>query len=90
MTGITDLKRSVVGVIGGETNRKLVQVLTDEYDLTRASVTFKDLAPSDARRALESKQVRAVLIVVPLAEKYLSLLRSLFTWNQKGAGSRSH
>ena len=85
MTDITDLKRSVVGVIGGETNRKLVQVLTDEYDLTRASVTFKDLAPSDARRALESKQVRAVLIVVPLAEKYLSLLRGLFTWNQKGA-----
>jgi TRAP-type uncharacterized transport system substrate-binding protein len=85
MTDITDLKRSVVGVIGGETNRKLVHVLTDEYDLTRASVTFKDLAPSDARRALESKQVRAVLIVVPLAEKYLSLLRGLFTWNQKGA-----
>jgi TRAP-type uncharacterized transport system substrate-binding protein len=85
MTDITDLKRSVVGVIGGETNRKLVRVLTDEYDLTRASVTFKDLAPSDARRALESKQVRAVLIVVPLAEKYLSLLRGLFTWNQKGA-----
>jgi TRAP-type uncharacterized transport system substrate-binding protein len=83
MTDITDLKRSVVGVIGGETNRKLVQVLTDEYDLTRAGVTFKDLAPSDARRALESKQVRAVLIVVPLAEKYLSLLRGLFTWNQK-------
>jgi ABC-type nitrate/sulfonate/bicarbonate transport system substrate-binding protein len=71
MTDITDLKRSVVGVIGGETNRKIVRVLTDEYDLTRASVTFKDLAPSDARRALESKQVRAVLIVVPLAEKYL-------------------
>jgi TRAP-type uncharacterized transport system substrate-binding protein len=85
MTDITDLKRSVVGVIGGETNRKIVRVLTDEYDLTRASVTFKDLAPSDARRALESKQVRAVLIVVPLAEKYLSLLRGLFTWNQKGA-----
>jgi TRAP-type uncharacterized transport system substrate-binding protein len=85
MTDITDLKRSVVGVIGGETNRKIVRVLTDEYDLTRASVTFKDIAPSDARRALESKQVRAVLIVVPLAEKYLSLLRGLFTWNQKGA-----
>jgi len=85
MTDITDLKRSVVGVIGGETNRKIVRVLTDEYDLTRASVTFKDLAPSEARRALESKQVRAVLIVVPLAEKYLSLLRGLFNWNLKGA-----
>jgi hypothetical protein len=85
MTDITDLKRSVVGVIGGETNRKIVRVLTDEYDLTRASVTFKDLALSDARRALESKQVRAVLIVVPLAEKYLSPLRGLFTWNLKGA-----
>jgi hypothetical protein len=31
-TGITDLKRSVVGVIGGETNRRIVGVPTDEYD----------------------------------------------------------
>ncbi|MDB5611382.1 MAG: hypothetical protein JWP25_8282 [Bradyrhizobium sp.] len=84
-TGITDLKRSVVGVIGGETNRRIVGVLTDEYDLNRAGVTFKDIAPPEARRALESRQVRAMLVVVPLAEKYLSLVRGLFNQNAKAA-----
>jgi TRAP-type uncharacterized transport system substrate-binding protein len=84
-TEVTDLKRSVVGVIGGETNQKIVQVLTDEYDLGRAGVTFKDIAPPDARRALESRQVRAMLVVVPLAEKYLSLVRGLFNQNAKTA-----
>jgi TRAP-type uncharacterized transport system substrate-binding protein len=83
MTDMTDLKRSTIGVIGGETNRKIVKVLTDEYDLTRAGVTFRDLAPSDARGALESKQVRAILVVIPLAEKYLSQVRGLFHQNPK-------
>jgi TRAP-type uncharacterized transport system substrate-binding protein len=62
-----------------------VKVLTDEYDLLRAGVTFKDLAPPEARLALESKQVRTILVVVPLAEKYLSLVRGLFGQNPKAA-----
>jgi TRAP-type uncharacterized transport system substrate-binding protein len=84
-TEITDLKRSVVGVIGGETNQKIVKALTDEYDLSRVGTTFKDIAPTEARRALESKQVRAMLVVVPLAEKYLSLVRGLFSQSAKTA-----
>ena len=68
-------------MIGGETNQKIVRVLTDEYDLGRAGLTFKDIAPPDARRALESRQVRAMIVVVPLAEKYLSLVRGLFNQN---------
>ena len=35
------------------------------------------------RRALETKEVRAVLIVMPLAEKYLALLRGLFPQSAK-------
>jgi TRAP-type uncharacterized transport system substrate-binding protein len=84
-TKISDLKLSVVGVIGGETNRELVRVLTDEYDLGRAGITFQDIAPPDARRALESRRVRAMLIVLPLVEKYLSLVRGLFNQNAKTA-----
>ena len=75
---LADLKRATVGVVGGETNRKIVSVLTDEYDLGRANVRFRDLAPPEVRRALESKEVRAILVVVPLTEKYLSLVRGLF------------
>jgi TRAP-type uncharacterized transport system substrate-binding protein len=68
------LKDRRVGVIGGDANTKLVDVLSKEYGLDRAKV-FKDIALSDARRAIQSKEVSALLIVIPLAEKYLSLLR---------------
>ena len=83
ITDMAGLKRGTVGVVGGEANRKIVRVLTDEYDLARANVTFKDLAPADTRRALDSKEVRAILVVIPLTEKYLSSLRGLFPQNSK-------
>ncbi len=87
-SGIADmagLKRSTVGVLAGDTNRKLVGVLSKAYDLDRAGV-FKDFASvEDARRAIESKEVRAVLVVVPLSEKYLSLVKGLFPQNAKSA-----
>jgi len=78
ISDVAELKRATIGVIGAEANQKLIKVLTDEYDLTRAGVTFKPLAPADARRALESKEVRAILLVIPLSEKYLALLRGVF------------
>ncbi len=68
------LKGHRVGVIGGDANTKLVDVLSKEYGLDRSKV-FKDFALPDARRAIQSKEVSALLIVIPLAEKYLSLLR---------------
>ncbi|MBR0798798.1 C4-dicarboxylate ABC transporter substrate-binding protein [Bradyrhizobium jicamae] len=78
ISDIAELKRATIGVIGAEANQKLIKVLTDEYDLTRAGVTFKPLAPADARRALDAKDVRAILLVMPLTEKYLALLRNVF------------
>lgn len=83
VSDLIELKRGTIGVIGGEANRKLIKVLTDEYDLARAGVSFKDLAPADARRALEAKEVRAILVVIPLAERYLALLRGLFPQNAR-------
>ena len=82
---IADLKRGSVGVVGGEINRKVVDVLTEEYDLGRANVTFRNLAPAETRRALDDKEVRAILLVVPLVEKYLTLLRGLFPQGPKSA-----
>src|SRR5262245_6452173 len=83
ITDMAGLKRVAVGVIGGEANKHLIKVLSDEYDLTRAGVTFKNLAIPDVRRALETKEARALLIVMPLAEKYLALLRSVFPQGAK-------
>jgi TRAP-type uncharacterized transport system substrate-binding protein len=53
-------------------------VLRKEYDLDRANVVFKDVAPADARRALQSKEVSALLLVAPLTERHLSFARSPF------------
>ena len=52
ITDIAGLKRATVGVVGGEMNRKVVSALTEEYDLGRANVSFRNLdARGDAARA---------------------------------------
>jgi TRAP-type uncharacterized transport system substrate-binding protein len=79
---ISKLKGRVVGVIGADTNGKIVDVLSKEYGLDRAKV-FKDVALTDARRAVQSKEVAALLVVMPLAEKYLSLVRDIFQQGSK-------
>jgi TRAP-type uncharacterized transport system substrate-binding protein len=85
LTDIASLKRITVGAVGGEVNKKVIKVLTDEYDLTRAGVTFKPIAPADARQAVQSKEARAFLIVLPLAPKHIALLRGLFLQDAKSA-----
>src|SRR5450755_1394131 len=79
---IDKLKGRRVGVIGGDANTKIVDVLSKEFGLDRAKV-FKDIALPDARRAIQSKEVNALLIVIPLAEKYLSLVRGVFQQGSK-------
>ncbi len=83
ISDMAGLKRVAVGAVGGDSNKRLIKALTDEYDLTRAGVTFKNLALPDVHRAIEAKEVRAILIVMPLTEKYLALLRGLFPQSAK-------
>jgi TRAP-type uncharacterized transport system substrate-binding protein len=79
---IDALKGHTLGVIGGNANSKLVDVLSKEYGLVRAKV-FKDVTLADARHALQSKEVGALLVVIPLSERYLSLVRGFFQQNAK-------
>jgi TRAP-type uncharacterized transport system substrate-binding protein len=83
ISDVPGLKRRTVGVVGGAINQKVVDVLTREYDLAKAGVVFKNIAPADARRAIETKEVGAILVVIPLAEKYLTMVRNLFPQNAK-------
>src|SRR5438552_2250290 len=53
---VEKLKGHTVGVVGGEANSKVVEVLTKEYDLSR-KVAFKNVAPADAHQAVQSKSV---------------------------------
>jgi TRAP-type uncharacterized transport system substrate-binding protein len=82
LDSMSKLKGRRVGVIGGDANTKIVDVLSREYGLDRAKM-FKDIALPDARRAIQSKEVAALLIVIPLAEKYLSLVRGFFQQGPK-------
>ena len=80
--GMNKLKGQSVGVIGAEANSKLVDVLSKEYGLVSAKV-FKDVTLADARHALQSKEISAVLVVIPLSQKYLSLVRGFFQQSNK-------
>ncbi len=78
------LKGRRVGVLGWDSNARIVDVLSKEYGLDRDKV-FKDIAFPDARRAIQSKDVSALLVVIPLAEKYLTLVRGLFQQSPKNS-----
>lgn len=80
---IDALKGKTVGVVGGEMNHRVVEALTKEYDLARQKVQFKDLAVPDIQQALKSKQVSALLVVMPLTEKYLAMLRNALQMSPK-------
>ena len=83
VTSMDALKGRTVGVIGGEANARIVDVLSNTYGLARAKVVFKNLALTEARHALQSKEVSALLVVIPLSQKYLSLVRGLFQQGPK-------
>jgi TRAP-type uncharacterized transport system substrate-binding protein len=78
ITSIAKLRDHAVGVVGGEINRSVVDALKKEYDLAQAHVTFKDVSPFEARQAVQTKQVAALILVTPLTDKYLSLIKGLF------------
>lgn len=80
---IDKLKGHTVGVVGGEANSKVVDVLTRQYDLVRMKVVFKNLDLPDVRQAVQSRQVSALLVVIPLTQKYLSLVKGFFPQNSK-------
>jgi TRAP-type uncharacterized transport system substrate-binding protein len=80
---IDGLKGKTVGVIGADVNRQVMSVLSKTYDLERAKVLFRNLALGDVPGVLQSKQVQALLVVMPISEKYLSLLRDAFPRSAK-------
>jgi TRAP transporter TAXI family solute receptor len=80
---IDGLKGKTVGVIAAELNRGVIAAITKAYDLDRAKVSFKNIEPKDAAQALQSKQIQALLVVMPISEKYLGMLRDLFPRNAK-------
>ncbi|MBY0382042.1 MAG: ABC transporter substrate-binding protein [Xanthobacteraceae bacterium] len=77
-TKFTDLKGKTIGAVGGEINRSIVNALTNQYDLKQLDISFKNIAFADAREAIQSGNVGALLVVVPLARRYLSYINAIF------------
>jgi TRAP transporter TAXI family solute receptor len=80
---VDGLKGKAVGVIAANTNQQLISAITKAYDLDRTKLNFKDVTPSEAAQALQSKQVNALLVVMPISEKYLGRLCDVFPRNTK-------
>jgi TRAP transporter TAXI family solute receptor len=80
---IEKLKGRTIGVLGGEANATIVDVLNNSYDLARNKTVFRNLGFQEARQAVQSKQVAALLVVIPLSEKYLTLVKGFFQQGSK-------
>lgn len=78
VSSIDELKGKTVGVIAAGINKRVVDTLSAQYRLAAAQVRFKDFTMDGAASALKSKQIDALMVVMPLSERYLSWLRALF------------
>ena len=73
-----DLRGQSIGVVGGEINSSMVDVLSRQYDLAALNITFKNVAMTDVHEAIQSGSVGALLMALPLARRYISYLDNIF------------
>jgi len=84
-----DLRDTTIGVVGGAINQPVVEALKQVYQFDRAKVSFMDVGINDAAAALASGKVHALLVVIPLTEKYLAKVRQFFQQERaKGAAPK--
>jgi hypothetical protein len=89
INGIDDLEGKSVGVVEGEINRRVVDALIKEYDLSDAHMRFQNLDAAEANQVLQSRKVSALLVVMPVSERYLTVLRELFPRGAKAGSNKS-
>ena len=79
-----DLKGKTIGVIGGQINQRVTSIIAREYEFEKNKTRFRYLLPAEATQAVQSKQVQALLIVMPLSEKYVAQIRDNLLRGPKG------
>ncbi len=80
---VDDLKGKTVGVVAASSNQAVITAISQQYDLERAKVRFRDLMPEDIAQAFTAKQIQALLVVMPISEKYVARLRDALLRNPK-------
>jgi len=68
---VEDLKGKTVGVVAASNNQGVITAISQQYDLERAKVRFRDLMPEDIAQAFTAKQIQALLVVMPISENTL-------------------
>jgi TRAP-type uncharacterized transport system substrate-binding protein len=76
--GMDELRNTTIGMLGGEINSRIAELIGREYDFQRMRVRVKEVSVKDAADALRLKHIGAILAVLPVSERYLTLLRGLF------------
>ena len=80
---IDDLSGKSVGVVGGQINQGVVTALKQGYEKPLARTQFRDLTLAEAAEAIEAKRVSALIVVVPLTQRYLAIARGLLAGKGK-------
>jgi TRAP transporter TAXI family solute receptor len=80
---LDDLKGKTVGVVGGEINNPVAEAIFPDHG-ERNSVKLKDIAATEASQALKSRTINALLLVVPVSERYRTMVRNFFDASGKG------
>ena len=85
--GVSDmgsLRNKTIGVIGLDTNQKIIDALSREYDLAAHKTTFRPLLPGDAVDAFKQRRIQALIVVLPLTERYMATVRMFAQGMPKG------
>lgn len=77
-TKFRDLAGKTIGVVGEGINRSLVTALSNEYDTARLKIAFRDIPINEVRQAVVSNEVAALLMVLPIARRYIGYIDKLF------------
>ena len=81
---VAGLRGKTVGVVLADVNRRLVDTLSREYDLTQSHVKFIDVGPNDVPEAFKRHRIEALLVAMPVSPKYMARLRSALPKDKKG------
>lgn len=70
------LKGRTIGVLDGELNQRIVDVIAESYGFDRAR--FRPLGLDEAKASLRARRIQGLLAVAPMNERTLGFLRSQF------------
>ncbi len=75
---VGDLKGKSVGVVGLETNQRLLATLVKSYGFAQGSVQIVNVPYDQVAEASRAKKHQAAIFAAPLGERYIALVRGFF------------